>query len=144
MFENFFRKPKRVAVFVDGPNMIRKGSKIDLAVVLSEVKKYGDPVIANVYLDQYASDKLIEAVINQGFSPVITSGDVDVTMATDSVFFATTRSDLTGIVFVTRDTDFVPAIKRCKEIGKEIIIIGIEHGFSAALRHYADHLILMK
>lgn len=144
MFENFFRKPKKVAIFVDGPNMIRKGSRVDLAVVLDQVKKYGNPVIANVYLDQYASDKLIEAVINQGFSPVITSGDVDVTMATDSVFLATTRTDLTGMVFVTRDTDFVPAIKKCKEIGKEIIIIGIEHGFSAALRHYADSLILLK
>lgn len=144
MFEHFFRKPKKLAIFVDGPNMIRKGSKVNLAVVLDQVKKYGTPVIANVYLDQYASDKLIEAVINQGFSPVITSGDVDVTMATDSVFLATTRTDLTGIVFVTRDTDFVPAIRRCKEIGKEIIIIGIEHGFSAALRHYADTLILLK
>ena len=134
---------KKVAIFVDGPNMIRKDSKVDLAEVKREAAKYGDVVIANVYLDQYAPKKLIEAVINQGFNPIIATGDIDVAMAVDSVFFASTRRDISTIVFVTRDTDFVPAISRIKQLGnKKIIIIATSKGISSALKHYGDSIII--
>ncbi len=140
---DIFCKRKAVAIFVDGPNMIRKDSKVDLAEVKREASKYGDVAIANVYLDQYAPKKLIEAVINQGFSPVIATGDIDVAMAVDSVFFASTRKDITTIIFVTRDTDFVPAISRIKELGgKKIVVIATSKGVSSALKHYCDDIII--
>src|SRR3990167_4761019 len=69
-----------IAILVDGPNIIRKAFNIDLAEVKREVAKYGSIRIAKIYLNQYANDKLIEAMINQGFDTEITTGDVDVTM----------------------------------------------------------------
>jgi uncharacterized protein (TIGR00288 family) len=131
------------AVFVDAPNMIRKDAKIDLAEVKEILAKEGRISSAFVYVDQYASRKLIEAVINQGYKAVVTSGDVDVAMAVDSVYYAATAKDITAVVFVTRDTDFVPAITRIKELGKRIYIISLRFGFSAALPHYADRLIML-
>lgn len=131
------------AVFVDGPNMIRKDAKIDLADVKNILVKEGTVHSAFVYVDQYASRKLIEAVINQGYKAVVTSGDVDVAMAVDSVYYAATAKEVTAVVFVTRDTDFVPAITRIKELGKKIYIISLRFGFSAALPHYADRLIML-
>jgi uncharacterized protein (TIGR00288 family) len=131
------------AVFVDGPNMIRKDAKIDLAEVKSLLIKDGVINNASVYVDQYASGSLIEAIINQGYKAIVTSGDVDVAMATDSVFYAATQKEVTAVVFVTRDTDFVPAITRIKELGKKIYIISINFGFSSALSHYADKLIML-
>jgi uncharacterized protein (TIGR00288 family) len=132
------------AVFVDGPNMIRKDAKIDLAEVKGLLAKEGRISSAFVYVDQYASRKLIEAVINQGYKAVVTSGDVDVAMAVDSVYYAATAKDVTAVVFVTRDTDFVPAITRIKELGKKIYIISLRFGFSAALPHYADRVIMLE
>jgi uncharacterized protein (TIGR00288 family) len=131
------------AVFVDGPNMIRKDAKIDLAEVKALLLKDGVINNASVYVDQYASGSLIEAIINQGYKAIVTSGDVDVAMATDSVFYAATQKEVTAVVFVTRDTDFVPAITRIKELGKKIYILSINFGFSSALSHYADKLIML-
>ena len=132
------------AVVVDGPNMIRKDAKIDLAEVKGILMKEGTIHNANVYVDQYASRSLIEAVINQGYKAIITSGDVDVAMAVDSVYYAATLKEVTTIVFVTRDTDFVPAMTRIKELGKKIYVMGIPFGFSSALSHYADKVVMLQ
>lgn len=133
---------KKVGIFVDGPNMLRKEARIDLSLVKQKAKKFGDVVISNVYINQYAKKRLIEAVINQGFNPVVVSGDVDVVMAVDVVFYAITKN-LNTVVLVTRDTDFVPAIMRLKELGKKIVIVAKEFGFSSALRHHVDELIFI-
>ncbi len=141
MFD-FFKQ--NIAIFVDGPNMIRKDTKIDLAKVKEIGKRFGNVVIANVYLDQFAPQKLVEAVINQGFRPIITSGDVDVAMAVDIVYFPLKRNDIKGVVVVTRDTDFIPAIERVKEAGKKVYVISASYGMSKALKNYADELIILK
>ena len=137
-----FLKPKRAGIFVDGPNMLRKNTHIDLAKAKSKAQEIAPVVLANVYLDQYAKDKLLEAVINQGYNPVISSGDVDVAMATDIVYYAM-KENLSHVVIVTRDTDFVPAIRRVRQEGKQVVIISKEFGFSSALRNYADKLIFV-
>jgi len=142
---DIFGKGREVfSVVVDGPNMIRKDAKIDLAEVKDILMKEGTIHNASVYVDQYASRSLIEAVINQGYKPVITSGDVDVAMAVDSVYHAATLKEVTTVVFVTRDTDFVPAMTRIKELGKKIYVMGISFGFSSALSHYADKVIMLQ
>jgi len=145
---NIFGKGKETkkevfAVFVDAPNMIRKDAKIDLAEVKGILAKEGTIHTASVYVDQYASRSLIEAIINQGYKAIVTSGDVDVAMAVDSVYYAATQKEVTAVVFVTRDTDFVPAITRIKELGKKIYILSINFGFSSALSHYADKLVML-
>ena len=135
-------KIKKAGIFVDGPNMLRKETHLNLAEVKKKASEIASPVISNVYLDQFANDKLIEAVINQGFDPIISSGDVDVAMATDIVYHTLTKN-LSHVVIVTRDTDFVPAIRRVKEQGREIVVISKRFGFSSALKNYADQLIFL-
>ena len=63
----FFRKKKEkdvknLALFVDGPNIIRREFSIDLDELRKRVEKYGRIVTGKVFLNQYASEKLIEAV----------------------------------------------------------------------------------
>ncbi len=134
---------RNVAFFVDGPNVIRKDINIDLSEVKRKIEKYGNIKVCRVYLDQYASDKLIEAVTNQGYEPIITTGDVDVTMAVDAmqqVF----NPRIQIIALMTRDIDFRPVIIKAKELGKETVLVGAEPGFSAALRNTADVVIVEK
>ncbi len=135
-------KLKKAGIFVDGPNMLRKETHLDLAEVKKKAREFADVYVANVYLDQFAKDKLLEAVINQGFSPIVSSGDVDVAMASDIVFYSL-KNNLSHAIIVTRDTDFVPAIRRVKEAGVKIVILSKRFGFSSALKNYADDLVFL-
>lgn len=130
-----------IALFVDGPNVIRKDINIDLEGVKRKVCKYGKIKVCKIYLDQYASDKLIEAMTNQGYEPVITTGDVDVTMAVEAMQQVFNPAIHT-IALMTRDTDFRPVLVKAKELGKETIVIGAQPGFSVALRNTADVVIM--
>jgi len=134
------KEEKNIALLVDGPNVIRKDVNVDLEGVKKKVEKYGKIKICKVFLDQYASDKLIEAVTNQGYEPVITTGDVDVTMAVyavEQIF----NPNIQIIALMTRDIDFRPVIVKAKEKGKETIVIGADPGFSVALKKTADIVI---
>ncbi|OIO21240.1 TIGR00288 family protein [Candidatus Micrarchaeota archaeon CG1_02_47_40] len=130
-----------IALLIDGPNTIRREMKPDLIAVKREVEKHGQIKVAKVFLDQYASDKLIEAMTNQGFEPIITTGDVDVTMAVEAMQQVFNPA-INKIALMTRDNDFRPVLIKAKELGKETIVIGAEPGFSVALRNTADIVII--
>ena len=147
MFEKLaaiFKKEKMaptIALLIDGPNVIRKDVRLDLVAVKKTIEAHGTIKVAKIFLDQYASDKLIEAMTNQGFEPIITTGDVDVTMAVE----ATVQSfnpHVNTIALMTRDIDFRPVLVKAKELGKTTIVIGTEPGFSVALRNTADIVIM--
>ncbi|MFB6265511.1 MAG: NYN domain-containing protein, partial [Candidatus Nanohaloarchaea archaeon] len=94
-------------------------------------------------------EKLIEAVVSQGFEPVLGVGeteeeesDVDVylsTAATEAIF----DDNIDIIVLVTRDADFLPVVQKAKEKGKKVIVAGMEPGFSVALRNAADSVMML-
>ena len=134
---------KNLAVFVDGPNILRKELNISLSEIKSILKKFGDMKVGRVFLNQYASDKLVEAVVNQGFESIITVGDIDVSMASDAVE-AIYNNNIDSIAFVTRDSDFLPAIIKAKRAGKETIVVLAEESSAAALKNNADHVVILK
>ncbi len=139
----FGKKRKEIVLLIDGPNIIRKSFNIDLKEVKDEVGKYGNIRVSKIYLDQYASDKLIEAMVNQGFETIITTGDVDVTMAVEAIEYLLT-SDVDIIALMTRDTDYIPVLRKAKLYGKDTMIIATDVAFSAALRNTADTVIILK
>jgi len=135
-----------VAIFVDGPNMLRKEFMIDLGEVRRISRKFGRIAIAKVFINQYAPEKLIEAVMNEGFecnmvlgqkADMETSADVDVSLATSAMEAIITK-DVDTMVIVTRDADFLPVIQKAKEYGKRTVVIGADAGFSASLQNAAD------
>jgi uncharacterized protein (TIGR00288 family) len=134
---------KKVALLVDGPNMLRKEFGLNLEVVKEMIDEYGKIKVGKVFLNQYASDKLIEAIVNQGFSPIIVAGDIDVQMAVEA-FEAIHNPNIDVIALMTRNTDFLPLINIAKEKGKETMVIGAEPGFSIALKNSADSTIILK
>lgn len=136
-----------VAVFVDGPNVIRKQFDLDLDALREKVEDFGNIKIGQVFLNQYASEKLIEAIVSQGFEAKLGLGgekekesDVDVYMSTNAME-AVFNDDINVIVIVTRDADFLPVIQKAKEHGKETVVIGMEPGFSTALQNAADNVV---
>ena len=133
---------KKVGVLVDGPNMLRKEFNINLREIREILSEYGDIKIAKVFLNQYATEKLVEAIENQGFEPIVTSGDVDVRLAVEAMELIYNDS-IDAIAMVTRDADFKAVLMKAMEMGKETIIIGAEPGFSTALKNAADIAIVL-
>lgn len=141
--EKIFKKKENIVLLVDGPNTIRKSFHLDMKQIKKELAKYGEIRVAKVYLDQYASDKLIEAMVNQGFEVVITTGDVDVTMAIEGMEYVL-DPNVDILAFMTRDTDYRPVLIKAKTKGKKTIIVATDVAFSVALRNTADIVILFK
>ena len=135
------KKDRNIALLIDGPNVIRKDVRLDLIQMRKLIEKHGTIKVSKIFLDQYASDKLIEAMTNQGFEPIITTGDVDVTMAVEAMV-QVYNPHVQAIALMTRDIDFRPVLVKAKELGKETIVIGSEPGFSIALRNTADIVIM--
>ena len=134
---------KKVALLVDGPNMLRREFDLDLGDIKKRLKVFGSMTIGKVFLNQSAPDKLIEAVVNQGFEPiVVTTDDVDAPMAVEAME-AIYNPHIDVIALMTRDADFQPVITKAKKHGKETVVIGSEP-FAAALKNTADHVILLK
>lgn len=138
------KKPKRnLAVFVDGPNILRKELGINLEDIKSVLDKFGSIKIGKVFLNQYASNKLIEAVVNQGFESIISVGDIDVSMAADAVE-AVFNPSIHAIALVTRDADFLPAIVKAKSHGKDTIVVLADEASAASLKNNADYVVIIR
>ena len=133
---------KNIGLLVDGPNMLRKEFDCNLDTVRDLISEHGNIKVGKVFLNQYASDKLIEAVVNQGFSPMIVAGETDVQMAVEA-FELIHNPNIDVIALMTRDVDFFPLINVAKEHGKKTIVIGAEPGFSVALKNSADSTITL-
>jgi uncharacterized protein (TIGR00288 family) len=135
---------KKIGLLVDGPNMLRKEFQMDLEEIRDMLKEYGDVRMGKVFLNQYASEKLVEAVENQGFEPVIcTSGDVDVMIAVEGMDMIY-NPVIDTLALVSRDSDLRPVLLKAMEHGKETIIFGAEPGFSVALKNSADYVIVLR
>lgn len=139
----------RIVLFVDGPNMLRKEFMIDLRELKKSVLKYGSVVIAKVFVNQFAPEKLIEAIINEGFESVMIlaeveaeKNDIDVAMAVAAVEAAITK-DVEYVALATRDADYLPVIHMVKAYGKKVIVIGAEPGMSSGLMNAADYIEMM-
>ena len=133
---------RNIGLLVDGPNMLRNEFHLDLETIKDIVTENGKIKVAKVLLNQYASDKLIEAVVNQGFTPIIVAGDVDVQLAVEA-FELVYNPNIDVIALMTRNADFLPLLNIAKENGKETIVIGAEPGFSVALKNAADSAIIL-
>lgn len=133
----------RVALFVDGPNVLREEFDVDLDDVREAAATVGRPTARRLYLDEHATPGLIQAAEARGFEVVVTSGDVDVRLAVDLTRFAVEgRADVVAIA--SRDTDFKPAIETANAYGLRTLAISPgEYGRSDALRNAASDSITL-
>ncbi|ABE51806.1 TIGR00288 family NYN domain-containing protein [Methanococcoides burtonii] len=134
---------RSIGLLVDGPNVLRKEFNVNLEEIRDVLKEYGNVKIGRVFLNQYASDKLVEAIENNGFEPIICSSDVDVRLAVEGMELVYNPT-IDTIALVTRDADFKPLLNKANEHGKETILFGVEPGFSTALRNSADYVIILE
>jgi uncharacterized protein (TIGR00288 family) len=118
---------------------------LDLRDLRNRVEKYGRIVIGKVFLNQFASEKLIEAVANEGFEVIVALGDpeqktdVDVTVTVHAME-AIYDSNIQVLALASRDADFLPLIQKAKEMGKVTVLIGAASGLATSLKNAVDHI----
>ncbi len=133
----FNRGETRVALFVDGPNLLREEFDVDLDDLRAVAADHGQPALTRLYLDEHASPSLVRAAESRGFEAVTTSGDVDVRLAVDLTRVAVTDgADV--VVVASRDADFKPAVEAANAAGVRTVAVAPgAHGRSDALRNAA-------
>ncbi|ASJ07423.1 TIGR00288 family NYN domain-containing protein [Thermococcus pacificus] len=142
MMRRKISRGKRIALLIDGPNILRKEFGIKLEDIVEALEGLGDLRVAKVILNQYAPQGLIEAVSNQGFDVIVVSGETGVKLAVEAMR-EIYNPNIDAIALATRNAEFLPVILKAKEKGKETIVLGVEPGFSAALKHAADYTIIL-
>ena len=127
-----------VALFVDGPNVLREEFDVDLDDVRRAAEAEGPLVTTRLYLDEHATPGLIQAAEARGFEVVVTSGDVDVKLAVDAARFAA-EGRMEALAVASRDTDFKPVVETANGYGiRTLAIAPGEFGRSDALRNAAN------
>jgi uncharacterized protein (TIGR00288 family) len=132
-----------VALFVDGPNVLRDEFDVDLDDVRNAADDVGRLVLTRLYLDEHAPSGLIQAAEARGYDVTITSGDVDVKLAVEATeSLVDDPPDVFAIA--SRDADFKPVLEVANRRGvKTLAIAPGTHGRSDALRNAAQDTILL-
>ena len=136
------QRGRKIALLIDGPNILRKEFGIHLEDIVEALEQLGNIRVAKVILNQYAPQGLIEAIANQGFEPIVVPGEVGVKLAVEAMR-EIYNPNIDIIAIATRNAEFLPIILKAKEKGKETVVIGVEPGFSSALKHGADYVIVL-
>ncbi|WP_433627005.1 NYN domain-containing protein [Halomicrococcus sp. NG-SE-24] len=133
-----------VALFVDGPNVLREEFDVDLDDVRDASEELGRLAVARLYLDEHATPGLIQAAEARGFEVVVTSGDVDVKLAVDATEVAL-DGRVGALAIASRDTDFKPVLEKAARNGVHTVAIAPgEHGRSDALRNAAHDAVVLE
>lgn len=132
-----------VALFVDGPNVLREEFDVDLDEVREAAESAGRLAVSRLYLNEHAPPGLIQAAEARGFEVVTTSGDVDVKLAVD-VADAVLSGSVATVAVASRDTDFKPALELAGREGVRTLAIAPgSYGRSDALRNAADESVTL-
>ena len=132
-----------VALFVDGPNVLREEFDVDLDDVREAAAAEGQLVTTRLYLDEHATPGLIQAAEARGFEVVVTSGDVDVKLAVDAARFAAEKR-MGTLAIASRDTDFKPVLEVANEYGiRTLAVAPGAFGRSDALRNAASDSVTL-
>ncbi|WP_458190117.1 NYN domain-containing protein [Haladaptatus sp. NG-WS-4] len=135
---------RTVALFVDGPNVLRDEFDVDLDDVRTAGTQLGQLVVSRLYLDEHATPGLIQAAEARGFEVVTTSGDVDVKLAIDATELAL-EDGVDVLAIASRDTDFKPVLEKAARNGVRTVAIAPgEYGRSDALQNAAHEAFVIE
>lgn len=140
-----FKREKRVAVIVDGPNLLRKhGNKqIKIEDIDELASRLGSIKHRYIFLNHHASKKLVEAMVNSGYTPVVVHSDLYIVL-TMKALEITTQKDIDILFIASRDARVVPLLNKVKEQNIDTAIAGFNPGFSIALSKTADYAFELK
>jgi uncharacterized protein (TIGR00288 family) len=158
-----YEKPRAdVAVFIDFENVyVSVRDKLDanpnFEAIMDRCSDLGRVVIARAYADWYRYPRVTSALYANAIDPIYVAtyfydkdmgrtgraikNSVDMHLCIDAMKTLYTSAHIAKFVLVTGDRDFIPLVNCIRQLGKEVIVVGIGGAASTHLGQAADEFI---
>lgn len=121
-------------------------ARVDLGAIVDYASSYGTLALVRAYADWSlpANASYRRQLVDRSFDltqmfPVSGSKNgADIRLAIDALSDLGQHPDLTHVVIVAGDSDYIPLAQRCKQLGRRVIGIGITGSTSRALVNACD------
>lgn len=145
----FSRDRQRIAEDPTDPEIAArlKAAVVDVGAIIDYASSYGTLVLTRAYADwsspmnaEYRSQLVARAVDLVQLFPTAaySKNGADIRLAIDAVEDMFRLTDLSHIVVVAGDSDYVPLAQRCKRLGRYIVGIGVAGSTAKALMAACD------
>lgn len=152
-----------VAIFIDFENIYvsvheKLDESPDFESIMDRCSELGRVIIARAYADWYRYPRITSSLYANGIEPIYVptyyydkevgrtgraiKNSVDMNLCIDAMKTLFLNSNVEKFVLITGDRDFIPLVNSIRQLGKEVIIIGIGGAASSHLAQSADEFIL--
>lgn len=144
---NSFQRDK--AKGLEPPRLAR--ARVDVGAILDFASSFGTVVLTRAYADwsadvnaEYREQLVGRAVDLVQLFPAAAYGKngADIRLAVDAVEDMFRLPDLTHVVIVAGDSDYIPLAQRCKRLGRYVVGIGVAGSSSRALAAACDDFVI--
>ncbi len=114
---------------------------VDLGAIIDYASSFGTVALTRAYADwslpanaayrRQLIDRAVDLV--QLFTTSGTKNGADIRLSIDAVEDLTQHADITHVVVVAGDSDYIPLAQRCKRMGRFVVGIGVASSTSRAL-----------
>lgn len=129
----------------------RNRATVDVGAILDFASSFGTLVLTRAYADWsadinagYRGQLVARAVDLVQLFPAAAYGKngADIRLAVDAVEDMFRLPDLTHVVIVAGDSDYIPLAQRCKRLGRYVVGIGVAGASSRALAAACDEFVI--
>ncbi len=126
-------------------------ARVDVGAVLDFASSFGTVVLTRAYADwsadvnaEYSGQLVARAVDLVQLFPAAAYGKnaADIRLAVDAVEDMFRLPDLTHVVIVAGDSDYIPLAQRCKRLGRYVVGIGVAGSSSKSLAAACDEFVI--
>lgn len=127
------------------------GARVDVGAILDFASSFGTVVLTRAYADwsadvnaEYRAQLVGRAVDLVQLFPAAAYGKnaADIRLAVDAVEDMFRLPDLTHVVIVAGDSDYIPLAQRCKRLGRYVVGIGVAGSSSRSLAAACDEFVI--
>ncbi|MBN9613488.1 MAG: NYN domain-containing protein [Actinobacteria bacterium] len=146
---SFARDRQRIAEDPNEPEVAARlqAAVIDVGAIIDYASSFGTLVLTRAYADwsapvnaEYRSQLVARAVDLVQLFPAAAyaKNGADIRLAVDAVEDMFRLDDLTHVVIVAGDSDYVPLAQRCKRLGRYVVGVGVAGSTAKALTAACD------
>ena len=126
-------------------------ARVDVGAILDFASSFGTLVLTRAYADWSADvnaeyrEQLVSRAVDlvQLFpAAAYSKNGADIRLAVDTVEDMFRLPDLTHVVIVAGDSDYIPLAQRCKRLGRYVVGIGVAGSSSRALAAACDDFVI--
>ncbi len=140
------RRHGRAAESTDPVDLRLAEAEVDIGAIIDYASSFGTVAITRAYADwsvpanaaykRQLIDRAVDLV--QLFASAGLKNGADIRLSVDAVDDLFQHGDITHVVIVAGDSDYVPLAQRCKRMGRYVVGIGVAGSTSSALVSACD------